>query len=693
MKKRQTYGVRLEVENGKAVKAELVDVGEKGEKSLDKIGKAGIEGARGLDIMRGAVGRLGGAAKFLTGLRGAIVGLAGAAGFAAATKQSLDFASSLQDLSQTANINVEDFQELRFAALQVGIETETAADGFKEMSLRADEFVQTGAGPAKEAYDRLGLSQKEVSKLMKDGANLFEVIIQRMKETGDAAANIRIADELFGGSAGEQFVRLLDDSATSLSVLREEARAMGVVLSEETVRGADAANDRLRVLSEVLKVNLANALAQNSERILEFTSRIIEHVPAAIEGIEDLAEAFGLLAAAPTIENLNKINQEIEEIQSKIEKGPGLGDRLWTAFWTPNPSKWSEQVLSDDNTIGQAQLREQLADLQAQRKEIEEALSKQNAAQERSAMGAEKEAGAQQVSAEAKRENASAARILSTEMRENLEVNNTYIEALEFEIELLGKSSREQAMLRAERRLSADATAEQRDRVRELAGELYDQREELKRAEKNSKDMTKAQKEMGKVISDDLGSVLRTSGDDFEAWGARAVDVITDVILHLLELNSTSSGSGGGGFDFAGVIADGISGLFGGGLGSGFDPAVSAPPVKPSFSGRATGGPMAAGRAYRFRELEDEVFVPNVNGTAVPVSQMGGGAEVVNNIIINNASRAEVSQQGEQDNSSGGKDIELIIQEIGAKGMNTPGNPMYNALNRGARANSHLSRG
>ena len=47
-KAKHTYAVRLAVEGGGKVKAELVNVGESGERSLKKIDRAGDKASRGL---------------------------------------------------------------------------------------------------------------------------------------------------------------------------------------------------------------------------------------------------------------------------------------------------------------------------------------------------------------------------------------------------------------------------------------------------------------------------------------------------------------------------------------------------------------------------------------------------------------------------------------------------------------------
>lgn len=58
--------------------------------------------------------------------------------------------------------------------------------------------------------------------------------------------------------------------------------------------------------------------------------------------------------------------------------------------------------------------------------------------------------------------------------------------------------------------------------------------------------------------------------------------------------------------------------------------------------GRATGGPVSAGRLYRINEIEPEYFVPAAGGQVVPLSKMGGAVTV--NVAID-APRGSVTRE------------------------------------------------
>jgi len=171
--------------------------------------------------------------KSIFSLNGAITTLAGASGMGYLVNQSLAMTAEMKKNADMAGISAKAYQELSFAAGKYQVTQNALTDGMKELSLRTDEFVVTGAGPAKEAFERLGYSQGELNKKMKDTPALLLDIIDRMEGLGQAA-KIRIADELFGGTGGEQFVSMINAGAGSIEELTKKANELGLVMSDKT---------------------------------------------------------------------------------------------------------------------------------------------------------------------------------------------------------------------------------------------------------------------------------------------------------------------------------------------------------------------------------------------------------------------------------------------------------------------------
>jgi hypothetical protein len=152
------------------------------------------------------------------------------------------------DAAATAGVNVEQFQELKYVSEQSRIDVDAMTDSLKELSLRADEFIITGKGPAAEAFNRLGFKANELKDKLKDPPKLLEEIADRAKDL-DSASRIRIFDELLGGTGAEKLTRLLSGGGDALRNLRQEARETGAVLDADVIRKAEELDRRFQALT------------------------------------------------------------------------------------------------------------------------------------------------------------------------------------------------------------------------------------------------------------------------------------------------------------------------------------------------------------------------------------------------------------------------------------------------------------
>lgn len=176
------------------------------------------------------------AKSFAVGLAGGVV----AAAFAGFTSNALDTVRAIAEIGDEAKrsgLQAEAFQEWKYVAEQNRIGLDSMVDGFKELNLRADEWIATGSGPAAEAFKRIGFTAEELKTKLKDPSNLMLEIIGRL-EGLDKAAQIRIADEIFGGTGGERFVELLDKGQAGIQSQIDRARELGIVMDSDMIAKA-----------------------------------------------------------------------------------------------------------------------------------------------------------------------------------------------------------------------------------------------------------------------------------------------------------------------------------------------------------------------------------------------------------------------------------------------------------------------
>ena len=269
---------KLQIEIVVDEKGAIKDVRQLGQE-LDKAGKQGVDAFSKVDKSAAMAGT---ALKAATGA--AVAAAAAIAGISMAAKGSMDAIAEIEKSARMAGVTAEAYQRLSYAAKQYQISQDALTDGLKELSLRADEFVVTGAGPALEAFKRLGLSQDELKKRMKDVPALFQEIVKRM-EGLETAAQIRIADELFGGTGGEQFVALVQGGSKALSQMTKEAGDLGLVMSQNLIKSTIDAKLSIEKLTGAISGNFAQIVAQVSPDIQRAAENMTQWVGANQEMI------------------------------------------------------------------------------------------------------------------------------------------------------------------------------------------------------------------------------------------------------------------------------------------------------------------------------------------------------------------------------------------------------------------------
>jgi len=101
----------------------------------------------------------------------------------------------------------------------------------------------------------------------------------------------------------------------------------------------------------------------------------------------------------------------------------------------------------------------------------------------------------------------------------------------------------------------------------------------------------------GNVLERGLLSALRSGSLGFDDLKRVAFSALSEIASYALQmgLNNLLGGAGGGAGGLGSLLGQSVGGLFG-------------------LPGRATGGPVAAGRAYMVGERGPEVFVPTAAG-------------------------------------------------------------------------------
>jgi hypothetical protein len=173
------------------------------------------------------------------------------------TKRTAETFDQLGKFSQRIGVSVEALSAYQHVAELSGITTQTLNIAWQRMTRRVSEAAQ-GTGTAVKALEELQLNVKELQALSPD--KQFEEIAESMAGLETQADRVRIAMALFD-TEGVALVQTMKDGKAGLEAMKEEAAALGLVISERAAANAALFNDSLTRMQGSMK-GLQNLIAE-----------------------------------------------------------------------------------------------------------------------------------------------------------------------------------------------------------------------------------------------------------------------------------------------------------------------------------------------------------------------------------------------------------------------------------------------
>lgn len=309
-----------------------------------KAASAGVSGAldksglpifasrlKGVGTAVGGMGKAIGAARDkLLGL-GATLGVTGS-GMVLLVTSMASSAAEVQNWSKRLGVSSTYLQEMQYAAGKYGVEQDALIDGMKELSLRADEFALTGKGGGAEAFQRLGLSESQIKGTMGNTEALFELVTKQLGKVTNVAKRQRLVDELFGGTGGEQMAEWVSVGAEQRAKLIDEARKLGVVLSEEDIAAARDFHNQIDRMGASLK-GVGNIVGS---ALMPVLSKMMDQFQELFIQYRPQIEAFAKAFARDLPGSLEKIKGFFGDLYERVKPVISAFSKLTDAFGTAN---------------------------------------------------------------------------------------------------------------------------------------------------------------------------------------------------------------------------------------------------------------------------------------------------------------------------------------------------------------------
>ncbi len=269
------------------------------------------------DSIRGNLAKLGDESNRVKGLLAGLGVSLSVAGFATMIKSAIDAADHLNKLSQKIGISVEALSTLRFAAQLSDVSLETLQKGIKGLSQNIAE-ANTGVGDGAQVFDALGISVKNADGSMKSTEAVLLQVADVFANLEDGAVKTALAVKLFGKS-GMDMIPFLNQGAAGINQLTAEAERLGLKLTTETARSAEAFNDNLTALKASSSA-LGIALAR------DFLPELINITNAMREAASDSGKLKAMWVGLGGVGNLLFNGTEIKQARDEVARIQELVD-------------------------------------------------------------------------------------------------------------------------------------------------------------------------------------------------------------------------------------------------------------------------------------------------------------------------------------------------------------------------------
>lgn len=223
-----------------------------------KIGADSTEFNRGMDQ---AVDRSKRAARQMSdsfslrkGLNGAAELLGGYIG-AAQVKELIDFGGRMQDMSERTGVAAEKLQEIDYALRLSGSSAERAEKAMRALADAREKALANPKGEQMLKFNALGIGPEEL-RTLRDSGDLF-------LRFGDAISKIKLDASSLPAILdliGTQNAEILPAMAAGLRESAEEARRLGLILSNEAIEDLDALGDQITTTLTAIKKPFAEVI-------------------------------------------------------------------------------------------------------------------------------------------------------------------------------------------------------------------------------------------------------------------------------------------------------------------------------------------------------------------------------------------------------------------------------------------------
>lgn len=171
-----------------------------------------------------------------------------ATGLSALTLKSALAADDLNTLAKQSGFSTADIQKWQYASDLIDVSID---DIVKSAAKMKKNMISTSSTTV-DAWNRLGIKVKDSNGQLRNSTTVFYETLTALSKVQNETERDTLAMTLFGKSA-DSLAGIVDDGGAALQELAGKAEKAGVILSQDTLDGANALNDKVDTLKATVK--------------------------------------------------------------------------------------------------------------------------------------------------------------------------------------------------------------------------------------------------------------------------------------------------------------------------------------------------------------------------------------------------------------------------------------------------------
>lgn len=237
-------------------------------------------------------------------------------------------ADDLNTLSSQTGISTENLQKFAYASDLIDVSMDTLTGSMSKLTKNMSN-AKKGSGDAYDAFNQLGVAFTNVDGSLRDNEDVFNDAIRALGQIENETERDALAMKLFGKSA-QDLNPLIKGGIDDLEKYSKQAEELGLILSQDTLDGANAFNDQL----DILKANATGAFqAIGSEIAADLLPELTELQEMSTEAMFALVQGYKEGGLDGLVEAMGQaLTKLLATISAKLPALIKMGTNLLTSL-------------------------------------------------------------------------------------------------------------------------------------------------------------------------------------------------------------------------------------------------------------------------------------------------------------------------------------------------------------------------